>query len=145
MILWASSLPVGDNKAKERRFTDSDVCRPFLLGICINDLFINTVSIPLSLSLCVCVCMYKHVLFLMYLERQSCHKYLNLISYWTQYKFPLVFLSYNKSSHLFIINFEHFHLLFFVEGLCPELDHIRGTSFGPEIFGTVTRSLCEIK
>ena len=107
MILWASSLPVGDNKAKERRFTDSDVCRPFLLGICINDLFINTVSIPLSLSVYVQACPVITVF-----GRITCHKYLNLISYWTQYKFPLVFLSYNKSSHLFIINFEHFHLLF---------------------------------
>lgn len=28
---------------KEKHFTDRDVCRPFLLDICINDLFTNTV------------------------------------------------------------------------------------------------------
>ena len=89
-----------------------------------------------------CLCVYVQACpVITVFGRITCHKYLNLISYWTQYKFPLVFLSYNKSSHLFIINFEHFHLLFFVEGLCPELDHIRGTSSGPEIFGSDTVTL----
>jgi RNA-binding protein Luc7-like 2 len=31
-----------DEQAANRHFTDRDVCRSFLLNICINDLFINT-------------------------------------------------------------------------------------------------------
>ena len=34
----------GDQKDKEIHFSERSVCRPFLLGICINDQFINTVS-----------------------------------------------------------------------------------------------------
>eukprot|EP00731_Ephydatia_muelleri_P029226 Em0020g870a len=32
----------GDKSDREKHFSDKDVCRPYLLGICINDLFINT-------------------------------------------------------------------------------------------------------
>jgi RNA-binding protein Luc7-like 2 len=32
----------GTQKGREKHFTDRDVCRPFLLGICINELFVNT-------------------------------------------------------------------------------------------------------
>ena len=41
----------GIDGGREKHFTDRDVCRPFLLDICINDLFTNTVS-----GVCVCVC-----------------------------------------------------------------------------------------
>ena len=34
----------GSDGSREKVFTDKDVCRPFLLGICISDLFVNTVS-----------------------------------------------------------------------------------------------------
>lgn len=34
----------GNDTGRERTFLDKDVCRPFILGICINDLFVNTVS-----------------------------------------------------------------------------------------------------
>ena len=36
---------VGEDKGKEKHFTDKDVCKPFLLGICISDLFVNTVRL----------------------------------------------------------------------------------------------------
>lgn len=36
-------VPTGLDGRKEKHFTDRDVCRPFLLDICINDLFTNTV------------------------------------------------------------------------------------------------------
>lgn len=32
----------GEDKGKEKHFTDKDICKPFLLGICISDLFVNT-------------------------------------------------------------------------------------------------------
>ena len=37
------SLFTGEDKGKEKHFTDKDICKPFLLGICISDLFVNTV------------------------------------------------------------------------------------------------------
>ena len=43
LCLCVCPLPTGDHNNKEKHFTDREVCRPFLLGICINDLFINTV------------------------------------------------------------------------------------------------------
>ena len=36
-------LYAGSDGKKEKSFLDEDVCRPFLLGICINELFVNTV------------------------------------------------------------------------------------------------------
>ena len=39
-----SALFTGDKSDREKHFSDKDVCRPYLLGICINDLFINTVE-----------------------------------------------------------------------------------------------------
>ena len=41
-VLCVCPLPTGDYN-KEKHFTDREVCRPFLLGICINDLFVKTV------------------------------------------------------------------------------------------------------
>lgn len=38
----------GSDGGKEKSFLDDDVCRPFLLGICINELFVNTVNTVLS-------------------------------------------------------------------------------------------------
>lgn len=38
------SVLAGEDSGREKTFTDKEVCRPFLLGICINDLFVNTVS-----------------------------------------------------------------------------------------------------
>ena len=34
----------GADERREKTFQDKEVCRPFLLGICINELFVNTVS-----------------------------------------------------------------------------------------------------
>ena len=41
-VLCVCPLPTGDRINKEKHFTDREVCRPFLLGICINDLFVKT-------------------------------------------------------------------------------------------------------
>ena len=43
----------GGNQHANLRFTDKEVCRPFLLDICINELFTNTVS--LFLVFCVLI------------------------------------------------------------------------------------------
>ena len=43
-LVYVFMLSTGDDNNKEKHFTDREVCRPFLLGICINDLFINTVN-----------------------------------------------------------------------------------------------------
>lgn len=37
-------MTAGTDGGREKTFQDKDVCRPFLLGICINELFVNTVS-----------------------------------------------------------------------------------------------------
>ena len=37
--MWCAGIDGGQDK----HFTDRDVCRPFLLDICISDLFTNTV------------------------------------------------------------------------------------------------------
>ena len=34
----------GVDGGQDKHFTDRDICRPFLLDICISDLFTNTVS-----------------------------------------------------------------------------------------------------
>ena len=42
---------LGDDDAMSRKhFSDRDICRPFLLGICINELFVNTVRIAIPYS-----------------------------------------------------------------------------------------------
>ncbi len=38
------SSHVGDDEGREKTFLDKCVCRPFILGICISELFVNTVS-----------------------------------------------------------------------------------------------------
>ena len=42
--LYPSPAYLGEDVGQEKHFTDKDICKPFLLGICINDLFVNTVS-----------------------------------------------------------------------------------------------------
>lgn len=52
------SLFTGEDKGKEKHFTDKDICKPFLLGICISDLFVNTVrphDSPYTLYMCLWV------------------------------------------------------------------------------------------
>lgn len=44
VVCLMSSCSSGDADGRERHFTDKDVCKPFLFGICINELFVNTVS-----------------------------------------------------------------------------------------------------
>ena len=51
-FVYVFVLSTGDPNNKEKHFTDQEVCRPFLLGICINDLFINTVKLYLSTLNC---------------------------------------------------------------------------------------------
>jgi hypothetical protein len=53
-ILYTSPSVTGEDKGKEKLFTDKDICKPFLLGICISDLFVNTVR-PRDMYIYVCV------------------------------------------------------------------------------------------
>lgn len=43
---------IGEDKGKEKHFTDKDICKPFLLGICISDLFVNTVRSRAYVRVC---------------------------------------------------------------------------------------------
>ncbi len=45
MCKFSVLYSVGDDSDKLRHFMDKDICHPFFLGICMNALFTNTVSL----------------------------------------------------------------------------------------------------